>query len=170
MELATQLLPLLLALLGALIGAALGVHMGSHQVGWRSWCLSIAVFSGLAVTGIAYPICDGLAVQRKVQELGAIIRTEIDVASTIEYRAWEEGAAGAFGLARFVDQSEEWRNRNDEFLRRALPNSGADLRFRTGTGQVGTGAELYEYTRLTTVRANLMAVLDNLPSYVQRSH
>jgi hypothetical protein len=97
--------------------------------------------------------------------LGETIRAEIDLASTIEYQA----RAGNYDLPRLVRELEAWRDRVDQFLRRELAGSGADIRFRTGTGQVGGGPELYEYSRLTVLRANLLAILDNLPSYVQRS-
>jgi len=57
----------------------------------------------------------------------------------------------------------------DDFLQTQLPDTGADIRFRTGTGQVQRGPGVYEHTRLTDLRSNLLAVLDNLPSYVRRS-
>jgi hypothetical protein len=67
--------------------------------------------------------------------LGETIRAEIDLASTIEYQA----RAGNYDLPRLVRELEAWRDRVDQFLRRELAGSGADIRFRTGTGQVGGG-------------------------------
>ena len=164
----TQLLPLLLALLGAILGAALGIYFGT-QAHARIWYASISALLGLVVAGTAYLIFDGIALERRVRILSEVVRHEIDQASDIEYRARQTGGAGTFQLAPFVAEIETWRTRVDEWLRRELPESGADVRFRTGTGQVGVGPELYEYTRLNILRSNLLSVLDNLPSYVQRS-
>jgi len=166
--LVAQLLPLLLALLGAIVGVALGLLMGS-QVTTRTWCVVIGLVSGLAIAGAAYLICDGYRIEARVRVLGETIRVEIDGATTIEYGMRRAAEQGTFVLSDWVDQIEAWRTRNNGFLERELPNSGADVRFRTGSGAVGQRGDVFEYTRLGVLRGNLMAVLDNLPSYVQRS-
>jgi len=164
----TQLLPLFLALLGAVLGVAIGIYVGPQEYP-RAWCLAIAALFGLVVAGAAYLICDEIRIGRKVAALGMTTRREIDHASNIEYNARDRGARGTFDLNVFVAEIEEWRNRVDRLLTKELPGTGADLRFRTGNGPVGAGPDLYEYGRLTVLRSNLLAILDNLPSYVRRS-
>ncbi len=167
--LVTQLLPLLLALLGAVIGVLLSLLLGlPGQSSTRMWCITIALLLGLVVAGIAYLVCDEISLDRKVQRLTVRIRGEIDAASTIEYNMRGDTNADA-NLQRYVGQIEQWRDRVIALLQRELPNSGADIRFLTGTGEVGRGPTVYEYTRLTLLRSNLGAVLDNLHSYAQRS-
>ena len=164
----TQLLPLFLALLGAALGVAIGVYVVPQEHP-RAWCLAIATLIGLVVAGAAYLIWDGIRIARKVAAFGMTIRQEIDHASTIEYNARDRGAKGTFDLRVFVAEIEEWRSSVESLLTKELPGTGADLRFRTGNGPVGTAAELYEYGRLTVLRSNLLAILDSLPSYVRRT-
>jgi hypothetical protein len=161
---AVQLLPLVLALLGAIVGVGLALLLGADTRPWL-WWVTIGVPSGLAFSAILYLIVDGRRFERRVRELGAVIRDEIDHASAIEYRSRD----GQFTAEELYREIETWRNRVDGFLRAQLPETGADIRFRTGTGQVLMGPRGYEHTRLTDLRANLLAVLDNLPSYVRRS-
>jgi hypothetical protein len=163
-----QLLPLFLAFLGAMLGVAVSAYWTGIAVhSGRTMCGVIIALTSLTLAGTAYLICAGIMTERRVRALSEVIRREIDLASTLEYRA----RAGEFDnrLAQFVAEIEAWRDRNDEWLRRELPNSGAGIRFRTGSGVVGHGGEMYEYTRLNVLRSNLLSVLDNLPSYVQRS-
>lgn len=168
-----QLLPLLLALLGAILGVALGVYFGP-QVSTRVWSATISVLLGLTIMGIAYLIIDGIASDRRVRALSAVIRHEIDQITSIEYNmrhAAELATAGqaTFQLGPFVDQIEAWRTRVGTRLREELPESGADVRFQAGSGVPGAGGAFFEYTRIGVLRSNLMAILDNLPSYVERS-
>src|SRR5262245_58050953 len=98
--------------------------------------------------------------------IGGRIRREIDRAATLEYNYRD-------GLYRtneeFVDAIETWRKRIDGYLARNLGESGADVRFRTGIGEIGP-EQAYEHTRLKDLKSNLVAILDALPSYVTRSH
>jgi hypothetical protein len=97
--------------------------------------------------------------------VGRRIRKEIDLGATLEY----DYRNGAYPTNQDIEAAvEEWRHRVDRYLRRELPGSGADIRFRTGIGESGPG-HAYEHTRLKDLKQNLLAVLDALPSYVQRS-
>jgi len=163
-----QLLPLLLALLGAILGAALGVYF-APQVSTRTWTASISVLLGLTTMAIAYLIIDGVVTDRRVRALSAVIRDELDQITGIEYNMRHAAEQpNTFQLGPFVDQIEAWRTRVDTRLREDLPGSGADIRFRVGSG-VPSSATMFEYTRIGVLRTNLMAILDNLPSYVERS-
>jgi hypothetical protein len=165
----TQLLPLFLALLGAVVGVLLSIFLGSPATSsYRYWCISISVLLGLVTMGIAYLICDQVGLERKVQAVTIKIRAEIGHASSLEYRIRGDVQNEAH-VAMYVAEIETWRDRVIAMLQKELPNSGADIRFLTGTGEVGHGPLFYEYTRLVLLRGNLGSVLDNLPSYAQRS-
>jgi hypothetical protein len=108
-----------------------------------------------------------------VRELAVVLRKQIQAASTIEYNmrhAAEIAASGkgTFALEPFVKQIEDWRKQVSDWLGRELPESRADSRFAGGSGMVGGGPSVFEYTRIGILRSNLMAILDNFPSYVQR--
>jgi hypothetical protein len=161
--LTAQVLPFILALFGALLGVAIGLFMGATERTWLLW--TFVIVSGLvAIAGGVYLIFDGRRLNSRVKAIGSVVRDEIDRSSQLAYRARGQEV----DFPAFVTELETWRTRVDVFLRRELPNSGADVRFRTGSGPVGQGERVYEYGRLKALEANLLSVLDNLPSYVQR--
>lgn len=162
---ATQILTFVLAGLGALLGVIFGTwFIPGQQLDPRVWPW-VVVLSLIAIVAGTALVAEARGIERQVRIVGGRLRREIDRAATLEYDARN----GLYQTnADFEAAIETWRNRIDAYLARALPGSGADIRFRTGIGEVGPG-HAYEHTRLKDLKQNLVAVLDALPSYVQRS-
>ena len=164
-EIVRQLLVLALALLGALLGVVFGTWLTPDQrLDLRIW--QVTLILGLIILGlVTYLVAEARHVEYRLRIIGGRIRREVDRAGTLEYNYRD-------GLYRtndeFVDAIETWRDRIDGYLTRNLPESGADVRFRTGIGEVGPD-KAYEHTRLKDLKSNLVAILDALPSYVARS-
>jgi hypothetical protein len=119
----------------------------------------------ISIGAIVYLVAEARAIEHRIKVVGRRIRKEIDLGATLEY----DYRNGAYPTNQDIEAAvEEWRNRVDRYLRRELPGSGADIRFRTGIGEIGPGHS-YEHTRRKDLKQNLLAVLDALPSYVQRS-
>jgi hypothetical protein len=161
----TQLLTLALALLGALLGVIFGTWFISGQrLNPRAWQW-IIVLGLISIGAIVYLVAEARAIEHRIKVVGRRIRKEVDLGATLEY----DYRNGASQTNQDIEAAvEEWRSRVDRYLRRELPGSGADIRFRTGIGEIGPG-HAYEHTRLKDLKQNLLAVLDALPSYVQRS-
>jgi hypothetical protein len=161
----TQLLTLALALLGALLGVIFGTwFIPGHRPNPRAWQW-IIVLGLISIGAIVYLVAEARAIEHRIKVVGRRIRKEIDLGATLEY----DYRNGAYPTNQDIEAAvEEWRNRVDRYLRRELPGSGADIRFRTGIGEIGPGHS-YEHTRRKDLKQNLLAVLDALPSYVQRS-
>jgi prepilin signal peptidase PulO-like enzyme (type II secretory pathway) len=161
----TQLLTLALALLGALLGVIFGTwYIPGQRLDARVWQAVVAL--SLVVAFLVFTlIAEARSIERQIKLVGWRIRQEIDRAATIEYNSRD----GVYHTNVELEAAiEDWRTRVNGYLTRALPGSGADIRFRTGIGEVGP-AHAYEHTRLKDLKQNLLAVLDMLPSYVQRS-
>jgi hypothetical protein len=156
----------------AILGVIATLWMGPLPVA-RACRFGIATLVVLTFFGTIYLIYDGIAADRRVRELAVVLRKQIQAASTIEYnmRHSVEIAAsgkGPFALEPFVKQIEDWRKQVSDWLGRELPR--AELAVALLTVADGRhGPSVLEYTRIGILRSNLMAILDNLPSYVQRS-
>jgi hypothetical protein len=161
----TQLLTLALALLGALLGVIFGTwFIPGQRLNPRAWQW-IIVLGLISIGAIVYLVAEARAIEHRIKVVGRRIRKEVDLGATLEY----DYRNGASQTNQDIEAAvEEWRSRVDRYLRRELPGSGADIRFRTGIGEIGPG-HAYEHTRLKDLKQNLLAVLDALPSYVQRS-
>lgn len=169
----TWLLPLVLLLLGAIVGVLFAQWMGVGAT-TRTWwsVVTLLVLATIVMTG--YLIREGIATDRRVRELAATIRAELDEISKIEYDMRHAGELSTrSGTPLQVDtwegKVEAWRIRVSQWLATELPGSGADMRFRTGSGTPNEGRPFFIYTQIGVLRSNLSAILDNLPSYVQRS-
>jgi hypothetical protein len=161
----TQVLTFVLAGLGALLGVIFGTwFIPGQELDPRAWQGVIVLSLIATVAGFAL-IAEARSIDRQIRIVGWRIRREIDRAATLEYNARDNVYQT---IAEFEGAIEAWRTRVNGYLAHALPGSGADIRFRTGIGEVGPG-HAYEHTRLKDLKQNLVAVLDALPSYVQRS-
>jgi hypothetical protein len=123
---------------GAMLGVALGASWTDAKVtSPKAMYTAIIVLIVLCVLGTGYVIYDGVTTDRRIRTLSAAIRKEIDFASGIEYRAFQAGEAGKLNRDALIQEIERWRDKVDAWLRQELPESGADIRFRTGSGQLG---------------------------------
>ncbi len=164
-EIVRQLLVLTLALLGALLGVVLGTWLTPDQrLDLRIW--QVTLLLALIVVGlITYLVAEARRLEHRVWIVGGRIRREIDRAATLEIN-YRDGLYHTND--ELVEAIETWRDRIDGYLTRNLPESGADVRLRTGIGAVGPDKD-YEHARLKDLKSNLVAILDTLPSYVGRS-
>ena len=165
-EIVKQVLTLPLALIGALVGVILGTffvqgpRLDPHA--WQ-WAISLGLVS---LVMIVYLVAESARIEQRVRNVGRRLRLEIDRAATLEHNARD----GLYPVsADFEAAIEAWRTRVHGYLARHLRHSGADIRFRTGIGEVGP-THAYEHARLKDLKGNLVAILDALPSYVVRSH
>ena len=164
-EIVRQLLTFALALLGALLGVIAGTwFVPDHRLDPRAWQLAFVL--ALVSTGlVTYLIGESRRFEYRVRIVGQRLRRDIDRAATLESN-YREGLYRTD--AELLEAMETWCVRIDAYLARYLPQSGADVRFRTGIGEVGPDKS-YEPTRLRDLKGNLAAILDALPSYVMRS-
>jgi MFS family permease len=165
-EIVKQVLTSTLALLGALLGVILGTFfVRGHALdphAWQ-WVISLGL---VGVVMILYLVAEAARIEQRVRNVGRRLRLEIDRAATLEHNARD----GLYPVpADFEAAIEAWRTRVNAYLARNLRHSGADIRFRTGIGDVGP-THAYQHTRLKDLKQNLVAILDALPSYVGRSH
>ena len=164
-EIVKSVLTLALTLLGALLGVICGTFFvggGTLDPHAWQWAVSLGLVS---LVMIVYLVAEAARIEQRVRNVGRRLRLEIDRAATLEYNARD----GLYPVpADFETAIEAWRTRVNGFLARNLRLSGADIRFRTGIGDVGP-THAYEHTRLKDLKTNL-AILDALPSYVGRSH
>jgi hypothetical protein len=102
----------------------------------------------------------------RLREVGAYIAHHIGEASTFEERL---RGHGDLPLQTIQAEIEDWKSRVEDQLRSRLPGTHADIRFTKAIGRLGYGEVAFEHGRLVALRANLMSILDSLPSYVERS-
>jgi len=104
---------------------------------------------------------------RHAARLRPILQEDLGVGDKIEYDMRGDANVDR-RVSAYAKRIEDWRTLIGHLLRDKLPNSGADAKFLTFRPTVGVGPTKYEYDRLNDMRANLVAVIDNLESYCSK--
>ena len=151
-----------------LVGAAIGGNAG--EIAWRhnavtspSTAPAVPSSSGEPASSFPEPVIS------RVRKVTPQLQVQIGVADKIEYDMRGSPPRTEDQVKAYAKRIEDWRTDVDALLRREMPKSGADSKFKTFHPQVGRGPSYYEYQRLIEMRANLVSILENLESFVRRS-
>jgi len=151
-----------------IVGAA-GV---AQSVGaWVGWLWGSGLFVVALILASIQPTRDrarSRVQNQRIRQVADYLAQQIDVASTFDYRPRHLDDLPVDEIAREV---ERWKESVEEHLGRELPGAYADVRFGKAFGELGLGQgpARIEHSRLIQLRSHLMAILDNLPAYVERS-
>jgi hypothetical protein len=155
-------LPVLLAVIGTA-----GVAGDFNRVlGWglatTLWVISLVLVVGQALEDRR----SATKYNARLEAVASYLAEQIGEASTFEERLRRLDDMTAPSIGKEV---EGWKGVVESALRTRLPGTHADVRFGKATGPTGRGDAVFEHGRLLALRGNLMAILDNLPAYVERS-
>jgi hypothetical protein len=104
---------------------------------------------------------------RRLTEAGDYIAAQIDEISTFEERL--RGPLQDLTINDVATQVERWKEQVERRLAEILPETHVDVRFGKATGLILQGSAVFQHSRALVLREHLGAILDNLPSYVERS-